>query len=263
MSSARIMRAAALLTRASRPSCGVVAGLDIAVGGGDRVHAGAAAALDIAQVVAHVDRLVAAALQLPAVAVQRLRVRLAIVHVVRATRLLHFPGAGTAVARYASRVIAEPEPSAAGNMPSPAAAVRRRARFVGGDAPATCRGPPAPSSSKAVCRGRVWRRMLPSTSLYSSSRRRRLLSNIGLLLDRCPAPVFTSARAPLDTEARMRTGSPSRPGAVLGAQGLHHHHEFVGGIDQCAVQVEEDGPQFAGKRVSPGSRRFYRPAPCS
>ena len=56
--------------------------------------------------------------------------------------------------------------------------------------------------------------------------------------------------------------------AVLGPQCLNHHHEFVGGVDQGAVQVENDGAQLGRRRDHSGftARRMssfwmYLPAP--
>ena len=40
--------------------------------------------------------------------------------------------------------------------------------------------------------------------------------------------------------------------AVFGAQGLHHRDELVGGVHQCAVQVENHSPQIFGYFVHTG-----------
>ena len=208
------------------PAAGVVAGLDIAISGGNGVHAGAPAGLDITQVVADVNGLSGGAAQLATIAQQRLGVRLALRHVI---------GAHHAAGWRLHRQL-------------------RQQRFgigpglVGGDAPA-------------------YATLLQFNEQFVDARVGAGHGAQHLAVQRQQAQPLgfetVCILRHIQRQAHQRPGTVGHRGAnalrihrratVLSLQRLHHDNEFVGGVHQGAVQVEDDRPQR-------GRSGYYAPA---
>ena len=224
----RAARSSLLLTLASAPQrAGFVIGFNVTIQRGDCVHARAAAGFDIALVVADIYGLFGSAAQLCAVAQQGLRVWLAFAYIVRADQAAD------------GRLYVKALHQGSG----------KGARFVGRHAP----GDAALGQRAEQCGNAGIR--LGATAQHVRVQGEQTLS-LGLEFRVC----FYRAKGECDQgacavgHARADTRGLQWWQPIFGAQCLHHHDEFAGGIDQGAVQVEQHRAQVfrAGRAHAAG-----------